>query len=131
MCSCAGESTRAVGYWTDGRDERIFTVTPGFRLVALDAKTGLPVQTFGQAGVVDLFKELDPVNPMSLIGTIGNSSPPVIARDTLIVGPAHAQSSGWRDCRTSAPYSAPLRPIAVKSGVEAQARLSSRISSET
>ncbi len=33
---------RGVTYWTDGKDARIITVTPGFQLVALDAKTGAP-----------------------------------------------------------------------------------------
>ena len=84
-------SGRGVGYWTDGRDERVFTITPGFRLVALDARTGRQVSGFGQEGVVDLFKELDPT--ADLTGTIGNSSPPVISGDTVIVGPALAQSA--------------------------------------
>ena len=34
---------RGVAYWTDGKEERIFVVTTGFYLVALDAKTGVPV----------------------------------------------------------------------------------------
>ena len=33
---------RGVAYWTDGKDKRIVVVTPGFQLVALDAKTGAP-----------------------------------------------------------------------------------------
>jgi quinoprotein glucose dehydrogenase len=84
-------SGRGVGYWTDGRDERVFTITPGFRLVALDARTGRQILGFGREGVVDLFKELDPT--ADLTGTIGNSSPPVISGDTVIVGPALAQSA--------------------------------------
>src|SRR5690606_32530720 len=36
-------SGRGVSYWTDGQDERIFVVTPGFWLVALDPETGTPV----------------------------------------------------------------------------------------
>ena len=53
-------SGRGVAYWTDGKgDERIFTVTPGYHLVALNAKTGMPVRTFGRNGVVDLKTELD------------------------------------------------------------------------
>src|SRR3984885_2347408 len=32
-------SGRGLAYWTDGREERILYVTPGYRLVALDAKT--------------------------------------------------------------------------------------------
>ena len=33
-------SGRGLAYWTDGKEERILYVTPGYRLVALDAKTG-------------------------------------------------------------------------------------------
>src|SRR5688500_16362204 len=50
---------RAVAYWTDGRAERIVVVTPGFHLVSLDARTGRPVESFGEDGIVDLFKEVD------------------------------------------------------------------------
>ena len=35
-------SGRGLAYWTDGRnDSRILYVTPGYQLVALDAKTGV------------------------------------------------------------------------------------------
>src|SRR4030095_1870993 len=34
-------SGRGLSYWTDGKDERILYVTPGYRLVALDARTGI------------------------------------------------------------------------------------------
>src|SRR5262245_3960119 len=47
-------SGRGLAYWTDGTDARIMYVTPGYRLIALDAKTGAPVRTFGTNGVVDL-----------------------------------------------------------------------------
>ena len=50
---------RGVAYWTDGKDERIVVVTPGFQLVALDAKTGVPVAHLRHSGIVDLFKQLD------------------------------------------------------------------------
>jgi quinoprotein glucose dehydrogenase len=45
---------RGPTYWTDGRDERVIVVTPGYHMVALDAKTGLPDPKFGKNGVVDL-----------------------------------------------------------------------------
>src|SRR5215207_4692564 len=49
-----------VAYCTAGRDGgRIVVVTPGFQLVALDARTGQPVAGFGKAGMVDLFTQLD------------------------------------------------------------------------
>src|SRR5687768_8697055 len=79
---------RGVAYWTDGKEERIVLVTPGFNLVALDAKTGLPVRNFGQNGTVDLFKHLDLDVPLDPTGRIGNSSPPVISNDVIVVGPA-------------------------------------------
>ena len=47
-------SGRGLAYWTDGKEERILYVTPGYRLVALDAKTGRRVSVFGNNGVVDL-----------------------------------------------------------------------------
>src|SRR5208337_3983120 len=38
-------SGRGLSYWTDGKgDDRIVYVTPGYRLVCLDAKTGAPVK---------------------------------------------------------------------------------------
>src|SRR6187402_1220 len=48
-------SGRGLAYWTDGRgDQRILYVTPGYRLIALNAKTGQPIPSFGANGVVDL-----------------------------------------------------------------------------
>src|SRR5262245_1307778 len=80
---------RGVSYWTDGRgDERIVFVTPGFQLIALDAKTGDPIPAFGNRGIVDLFKELDLDYKGDPVGKIGNSSPVVISHDTIVVGPA-------------------------------------------
>ena len=52
MLKSAGLGTGC--YWTDGREERILYVTAGYRLIALDAKTGIRIPGFGQDGVVDL-----------------------------------------------------------------------------
>ena len=41
-------SGRGLAYWSDGSDERILYVTPGYRLIALDAKTGVPVAELRQ-----------------------------------------------------------------------------------
>jgi quinoprotein glucose dehydrogenase len=80
---------RGVAYWTDGRgDERILLATPGFHLIALNAKTGVPVSGFGKDGIVDLFNELDYDYKGTATGKIGNSSPVVVSHDTVIVGPA-------------------------------------------
>ena len=45
---------RGPTYWTDGREERVIVVTPGYHMVSLDAKTGRPDPRFGKNGVVDL-----------------------------------------------------------------------------
>src|ERR1044072_7476857 len=42
-------SGRGVSYWTDGRgDERVLYITTGYRLVALNAKTGAMIAGFGK-----------------------------------------------------------------------------------
>ena len=48
-------SGRGVSYWSDNRgDDRILFVTTGYRLVALNAQTGAPIQSFGKNGILDL-----------------------------------------------------------------------------
>ena len=48
-------SGRGVSYWTDGKgDERVIYVTTGYRLVALNAKTGALISSFGTNGILDL-----------------------------------------------------------------------------
>src|SRR6478672_5957680 len=39
-------SGRGLAYWSDGREQRIFYVTTGYRLVALDARTGARIAGF-------------------------------------------------------------------------------------
>ena len=71
-------SGRGLAYWTDGREERILYVTPGYRLIALDARTGIPVSSFGKNGVVDLKQDNDQV--MDLVtGEIGLHATPIVA----------------------------------------------------
>ena len=42
-------NNRGVSYWSDGSgDDRILFVTPGYQLVALNAKTGAPIANFGK-----------------------------------------------------------------------------------
>jgi quinoprotein glucose dehydrogenase len=83
-------SGRGVSYWRS-RDSseppRIFTVTPGFQLVALDAKTGLPIASFGKSGIVDLKEGLPRVAELPKTPP-GSSSPPVIVGNSVIVGVA-------------------------------------------
>jgi quinoprotein glucose dehydrogenase len=78
---------RGVSYWTDGTEERIVYVTPGYRMIALDAKTGTPVPTFGKNGVVDL-KQDDDQNLDLLMADVGLNATPLIVKDTIVVGAA-------------------------------------------
>jgi quinoprotein glucose dehydrogenase len=91
-------SGRGLSYWTDGRgDERILYVTIGYRLVALDAKTGQPIKTFGKDGMVDL-----KVGVMSHAtgkpeqidlekGEIGLHATPTIVNDIAVIGSAFSE----------------------------------------
>jgi quinoprotein glucose dehydrogenase len=82
-------SGHGVAYWTDGNAERILYVTPGYRLIALDAKTGVPVASFGERGVVDL--RLNDDQQMELVtADIGLHATPIVAGNTVIVGAAHS-----------------------------------------
>jgi quinoprotein glucose dehydrogenase len=81
-------SGRGLAYWTDGLEERILYVTPGYRLIALNAKTGAKAAGFGQSGVVDL--KLDDDQEIDLeTGEIGFQSAPVVAGDVVLIGAAH------------------------------------------
>src|SRR5215510_4867443 len=53
-----GWQSKGVAYWSDGNDERIFLGTLDGYLLALDAKTGQPIKTFGVDGRADLTKEV-------------------------------------------------------------------------
>ena len=68
-------SGRGLSYWTDGREERIVYVTPGYQMVAVDAKTGAAIPGFGNNGIVDLKLEDD--QEMDLIaGEVGLHAAP-------------------------------------------------------
>jgi len=52
---------RGLSFWqsADKSDQRILFVAPGYELVALNAKTGVPVPTFGKNGIIDLKADFD------------------------------------------------------------------------
>src|ERR1051326_339148 len=80
-------NNRGLRYWSDGRgDDRILFITPGYQLVALNAKSGAPISTFGKDSHVDLWLGLD--RQVVQNGTIGATSPPIIIRDVAVVGAA-------------------------------------------
>ncbi|MCZ6639990.1 MAG: PQQ-binding-like beta-propeller repeat protein [Gammaproteobacteria bacterium] len=81
-------SGRGVAFWQgDDGEKRIFLLTPGYHLIALDAMTGKPVPEFADGGVLDLKEDLTPdIDPAT--ARIGASSPPLIVGDVVIVGAA-------------------------------------------
>jgi glucose dehydrogenase len=78
-----GWTHRGVAYWRDGKDERIVILTAFAQMIALDAKTGKPVPTFGTDGRVDLTEGLHRHVERDYY-TI--TSPPVIVRGVIVVG---------------------------------------------
>jgi quinoprotein glucose dehydrogenase len=83
-------SGRGVSYWTDGKgDERILYVTTGYRLIALNAKNGQMIPSFGEGGVVDLKKGAVFGKGQQIdleTGEIGLHSTPAVVKDVVIIG---------------------------------------------
>jgi quinoprotein glucose dehydrogenase len=80
---------RGVTYWRDPSvadnvrcSERIYVGTVDRRLIGLDAATGAPCAGFGDRGVVDVGAGVHFERP----GQMQITSPPVIARDTIVIG---------------------------------------------
>jgi quinoprotein glucose dehydrogenase len=83
-----GWQHRGVAYWTDGADARVFIATHDRKLIALDARTGVPVAGFGEGGIVDLLPNggLDQFGRKVNRRELTHSSPPAVVRDTVVVG---------------------------------------------
>ena len=104
-------SGRGLAYWSDGKEERIFYVTPGFRLICLNAKTGQRVPSFGQDGILDLKLDDDQTIsdwnnkgewvPNLETGEIGIQSAPVVAGNTVIIGAAFREGMTPRSMRNN------------------------------
>jgi quinoprotein glucose dehydrogenase len=104
-------SGRGLAYWSDGKEERILYVTAGYRLIALDAKTGAVVPSFGKGGAVDLKLDDDQVIsdwtaahewvPDLVHGEIGLQSAPVVAKDTILIGAAFREGMTPKSMRNN------------------------------
>jgi quinoprotein glucose dehydrogenase len=86
---------RGVAYWVDRQAPpeaacraRIFTGTNDMRVIALDAGSGSPCADFGQGGEV----KIDAGIPLEWPGEMQITSPPVVARDIIVVGSAIADN---------------------------------------
>ena len=81
---------RGVAYWENNGQARIVWGTGDGFLIAVDAKTGLPAEDFGDNGRVDLMAGLPRAtrgqrDVLNLIA-LSSQSPPLIIRDTIIIG---------------------------------------------
>lgn len=75
-------SHRGLAVWSDTMERRVF-LTARWKLWALDARTGIPVRSFGANGSVDLSAGLRWRTDSTNVTT---SSPPAIWHDLVIVG---------------------------------------------
>lgn len=82
---------KGLAFWSDGTQDIIFTVTPGYYLVALNARTGLPVESFAAGGWLDLKEGLRLASSRDDID-ITLTFPPLVVGDVVVVGAAHALS---------------------------------------
>jgi glucose dehydrogenase len=105
-------SGRGLAYWSDGKQERILFVTPGYRLIALDAATGRPIPSFGADGIVDL-KENDDQVMDPVTGEIGLHAAPIVVRNVIVVGAAHLPGGTPKSRRNEKGY---VRGFDVRSG---------------
>ncbi len=105
-------SGRGLAYWSDGKEARVVYVTPGYQLIALDAKTGDRVPTFGKNGIVDLKLDNDQVIDAEN-GEIGLHAAPIISKDVILVGAAHIEGSAPKSRRAAMGY---VRGLDVRTG---------------
>ncbi len=80
-------SGRGLTYWDDGDDGVIFYVTPGYRLIALNALTGRRMSDFADEGLLDLKQGLD--QDLGADAEIGLHAAPVISNGVIMIGAAH------------------------------------------
>ena len=81
-------------YWSDGKpggERRIIHGTSDGRLFSLDARTGKLDPEFGDGGIRNLRKELDP--KVAALG-YGPTSAPAVWKDTIIVGVSCGEGPG-------------------------------------
>jgi quinoprotein glucose dehydrogenase len=86
---------RGISHWVDKQAEegsqcksRIFLGTTDYRLVAIDAKTGIPCAGFGDHGSVRMSPEKPELWPGEVIAT----SNPAVVNDVVVVGSAVADN---------------------------------------
>ncbi len=85
-------SSRGAIYWADGEDERIL-YGAGPNVIAVDARTGQPIGTFGDDGRLDLREGLGRDVSDDLMGVVA-TTPGSVFEDLLIMGGRVNESAG-------------------------------------
>lgn len=81
---------RGVAYWADGNDRRILYTVDHY-LYAVNAQTGRAIENFGEAGRVDLKKDLGrDVSKLYLVTT----TPGIVFKDLIILGMRESEGPG-------------------------------------
>jgi quinoprotein glucose dehydrogenase len=88
-----GFMQRGMGYWSDGKIERLLVGTHDMYLISIDARTGKPDPGFGNGGRADLTVEIrDAVR-----STIISSRSPLVAGNVVVVGSSIMDVGGGRN----------------------------------
>jgi quinoprotein glucose dehydrogenase len=89
-----GRSVRAVAYWPGDRDAGArLLYGAGDRLIALDPRTGRPIESFGTNGIVDIRPGGPPLRDNGFGAGFQISSPPAIYKNVAIVGGSQAEGA--------------------------------------
>jgi quinoprotein glucose dehydrogenase len=101
--------TRGLAYWSDGKDdERLLMGTLDGYILAVDTKAGRPISSFGDNGRMDLHVAVPRADrswlrlPEKKMWSneqhyISPNSPPVVVRDTVIVGAAMSDRPRFKE----------------------------------
>lgn len=103
-----GWTNMGVAYWKGGDDERILILTADAFLVAVDARTGRPVETFGNNGRIDLTQGLHRSFPRQ---SYTSQAPPLVVGDVVVAG-----SSIWDFWPLHLPAPGDVRGFDVRTG---------------
>ena len=78
-------SSRAVSYWSDGKNQRILHNSIDGRLFSLDADTGKPDPNFGDKGVVNLMENLLDADDPREADDMGSTGPGIVVGDVIVI----------------------------------------------
>ena len=127
----ARRNNRGLAYWSDGKgDDRILLISPGYQLIALNARHRPPIPAFGKDGIVDLCEGLDraEVKPGADRLLV---RPPSSCADVVVVGAALQAGIGAAVRRRTCPATSAATTSAPASALDLPHHSAARRSSGT